>query len=130
MSKSTSPSFLLRLLWFQVLNQVFNLFYYYFLPLRATPMAYGDSQARDPVGASAAGLHHSHSSPQCWILNPLSKARDPTCNLLVPSQICFCCAMRETPFICFPSFVCGCPIFLTSFIEALVLHCIFLVPLC
>ena len=28
-----------------------------------------------------------HSSQQCWILNPLSKARDWTCNLMVPSQI-------------------------------------------
>ena len=43
------------------------------------------------VGATAAGLHHRHSnaktnlvcdlyhsSRQHWILNPLSKARDPT----------------------------------------------------
>ena len=30
-------------------------------------------------------LHHS--SQQCWILNPLSKARDGTRNLMVPSQI-------------------------------------------
>ena len=28
-----------------------------------------------------------HSSQQHWILNPLSKARDGTCNLLVPSRI-------------------------------------------
>ena len=31
-------------------------------------------------------LHHS--SRQCRILNPLSKARDQTRNLMVPSQIC------------------------------------------
>ena len=31
-------------------------------------------------------LHHR--SQQCWILNPLSKARDGTRNLMVPSQIC------------------------------------------
>ena len=36
-------------------------------------------------------LHHS--SGQHWILNPLSKARDRTCNLMVPSWICFCCTM-------------------------------------
>ena len=30
-------------------------------------------------------LHHS--SQQCWILNPLSEARDWTCNLMVPSHI-------------------------------------------
>ena len=26
------------------------------------PTAYGDSQARGPPGATAAGLHHSHSN--------------------------------------------------------------------
>ena len=40
-------------------------------------------------------LHHS--SQQCWTLNPLSKARDRTRNLMVPSWICFCCAMMGTP---------------------------------
>ena len=30
-----------------------------------------------------------HSSRQCWIINPLSEARDWTRNLTVPSQICF-----------------------------------------
>ena len=35
-------------------------------------------------------LHHS--SRQRRILNPLSEARDRTCNLMVPSQIHFCCA--------------------------------------
>ena len=62
---------------------------------RATPAAYGSSQARGRMAAIAACLHHSHSnvcdlhhsSIQCWILNPLSKARDRTCNLTVPSWI-------------------------------------------
>ena len=40
-------------------------------------------------------LHHS--SRQHQILNPLSKARDRTCNLMVPSQICFHYAMMGTP---------------------------------
>ena len=31
------------------------------LCFRATRVAYGSSQARGPVGAVAAGLHHSHS---------------------------------------------------------------------
>ena len=31
-------------------------------------------------------LHHS--SWQCWIHNPLSEARDQTCNLIVPSRNC------------------------------------------
>ena len=64
-------------------------------------MPYGDSQAKGLIGAvdppacataTATGdlsyvfdLHHS--SPQRWILNPLSKARDRTRNLMIPSQI-------------------------------------------
>jgi len=38
-----------------------------------------------------------HSSWQRRILNPLSKARDRTHNLMVPSQICFGCATMGTP---------------------------------
>ena len=61
---------------------------------RAAPVAYGGSQARGPMGATAIAtqdlrpvcdLHHS--SWQCWILNPLSEARDRTPNLMVPSWI-------------------------------------------
>ena len=38
------------------------LFVFFFaLFFRAAPVAYGSSQARDPIGATAAGLHHSHS---------------------------------------------------------------------
>ena len=40
-------------------------------------------------------LHHS--SRQCWILNALSKTRDGTHNLMVPSRIFFRCATKETP---------------------------------
>ena len=32
------------------------------LLFRAEPTAYGSSQDRGPVGAAAAGLHHSHSN--------------------------------------------------------------------
>ena len=40
-------------------------------------------------------LHHR--SQQRRILKPLSEARDQTRNnLMVPSQICFCCAMTGT----------------------------------
>ena len=42
-------------------------------------------------------LHHS--SRQCQILNPLSKARDQTRNLVIPSQIHFHCATKGTPEI-------------------------------
>ena len=62
------------------------------------------------MGATAAGLHHSHSnarskphvrptpsSGQHQILNPLSEARDQICHLMFPSQIRFHCATIETP---------------------------------
>ena len=58
---------------------------------RATPTAYGSSQARGRIGAAVTSLHHSHSSArsephlqptpslqQCWILSPMSRARDQT----------------------------------------------------
>ena len=66
----------------------------------AAPAAYGGSQARGLIGAVATGLRQSHSnagsephrnlhhsSRQRRIVNPLSKGRDRTCNLMVPSRI-------------------------------------------
>ena len=38
-----------------------------------------------------------HSSWQCRILNPLNEARNQTCNVMVPSRICFRCTMMGTP---------------------------------
>ena len=35
-------------------------FLFFFLHFRAAPPAYGGSQARGQIGATAAGLHHSH----------------------------------------------------------------------
>ena len=71
--------------------------------------AYGSSQARGWIGATAASLHHSHSnvasnlylrlhqnSWQCWILNTLSKARDRTCILMDTSRAHYCWATMET----------------------------------
>ena len=53
------------------------------------------------TAATTSDLSHTrnlhHSSWQHQILNPLREARDRTRNLLVPSQICFCCAMTGTP---------------------------------
>ena len=37
------------------------LVFFFLIFFRAAPMAYGGSQARGPVGAMAAGLHHSNS---------------------------------------------------------------------
>ena len=51
----------------------------------AAPVAYGGSQASGLIGTVAASLHHS--SQQRWIINPLSKGRDRTRNLMVPSRI-------------------------------------------
>ena len=65
-----------------------------------TPWAYGSSQARDCIGAAAeayataiAMLDLSHicdlfrSLQQCWILNPLSKAREQTHILMDTSRV-------------------------------------------
>ena len=38
-----------------------------------------------PDGSHVCNLHHG--SRQCWILNPLSEARDKTCVLMDTSQI-------------------------------------------
>ena len=72
----------------------------FFWLFRAVPEAYGGSQARGPMGAIAASLHHSHSharsellcklhsSWQRQILSPLSRARDRTLVLMESSQVC------------------------------------------
>ena len=72
-------------------------YYYYYLLFRVALMAYGGSQARSRIGATAASLHHS--SRQCWILNPLREARDQTYNFTVPCRIRFQCATTGTPSI-------------------------------
>ena len=41
---------------------VFFFFFCLFAFSRAAPVAYGGSQARDPIGAVAASLRHSHSN--------------------------------------------------------------------
>ena len=82
--------------------------------LRATPAAYGDSQARGPIGAVATGLHHSHSNTgpepclqptpqpqQHRILNPLSEARDRTQVFMSTIPVRYCLAMKGTPVCIF-----------------------------
>ena len=79
---------------------------------RATLTAYGGSQARGRIGATLLAhttaiatqdlscvfdLHHS--SWQRLILNPRSEARNQIHNLMVPSQICFCCTTARTPLV-------------------------------
>ena len=90
---------------FKKVNQIISVSFFFFCLFafsRATPAAYGDSQARGQIGAVAPSLHRSHSntrsrpyrdlqhsSRQHRILNPLSKARDRTCVLMDASQIHF-----------------------------------------
>ena len=40
---------------------VFWVFFFWFF-FRVSPKAYGDSQTKGLIGATAAGLHHSHSN--------------------------------------------------------------------
>ena len=66
-----------------------------FIFLRATPAAYGSSQARGWIGAAGASLHHS--SQQCRILNSLMEARDQTHILMILAGFVTCWAMTGTP---------------------------------
>ena len=86
-----------------------TLYLFFFFLFKPAPVAYGGSQARGYTGALATGLRHSHgnirsdlhhSARQCWILSPLSEARDGTRVLLDACQIRFHEARRELqPFI-------------------------------
>ena len=42
--------------------KIYCLFFFFFGPFRAVPLAYGGSWARGLIGAVAAILHHSHSN--------------------------------------------------------------------
>ena len=56
------------------------LFFFFWL-FRATPMAYGGSQARGPIGGVATDLHHSlsnaRSQPRLRLTPQLMATRDP-----------------------------------------------------
>ena len=67
------------------------LFIFFFCFLRAALMAYGGSQAK-----GRAGLQHQLSA-YTTATATLSKAWVRTHNLMLPGQICFCCAMAGTP---------------------------------
>jgi len=81
----------------------------FFFFLRAAPMAHRGSQARGWIGAYTRATatwdwscfcNPHHSSQQCQILNPLSKARDRTCSVFMDtSQIHFHWATMGTPWI-------------------------------
>ena len=87
----------------------FYLFIYLFIFLiRSATAAYGGSQARDQIGATATATpdpsyvcNPQHSSQQCQTLNPPSKARDQICNHMVPSQIHFHYPKMGTSWVTF-----------------------------
>ena len=81
---------------------------------RATPMAYESSQTRRRIGATAAGLLHSHSnmefelrlwpthsSQQHWNLNTLIEVRDRTCVFMDSSQVHYHWATVGIPHLFF-----------------------------
>ena len=87
-------------------------FFFAFCFFRATCVAYGSSRlgveteqqlpaytiataTRDP--SHICDLHHS--SQQCWILNPLSEAKEGTWILMVPSWVRYHWATTGTPLI-------------------------------
>ena len=45
-----------------LLVKIFFFYLFFFAFFRAAPKAYGGSQPRGQIGATAAGLHHSHSN--------------------------------------------------------------------
>ena len=91
----------------------FYLFYFIFLSFALSgphpwhmevPRLGIQSELQSPAYTRAAAMpdpslvyNLHHSSRQCRILNPPSKARDGTHKLMVPSQIHFLCAMMGTP---------------------------------
>jgi len=92
-----------------------RLFFFFFFLFRATSATYWNSQVRGHTGAAAASLHHNHSnvgfqsclqphhttshhsSWQCWILNPLSKARAWTQVLIDTNWVGYHWATMGTP---------------------------------
>ena len=52
-----------------ITKELLFLFFGYFLPFRATPMAHGGYQARGQIGAAAAGLHHSPQQCRIWAIS-------------------------------------------------------------
>ena len=63
--------FLLLIITIEIIVNNNHKFFAFFF--RATPVAYVGSQARGRIGATAPGLHHSHSnarSEPCLLLTP------------------------------------------------------------
>ena len=71
----------LKITWNLIGNYCHTFIFYFFVFLRASSMAYGDSQARGWIGATATGLHHSDSNlgskPHLWPTPQLMAVQDP-----------------------------------------------------
>ena len=102
LSHQGTPVFFIYLfIYFYIIYFIlFFIFWSFFAISWAAPAAYGGSQARGWIGAVATGLRQRHSNagseprlqptPQLTAMpdvNPLSKGRDRTRNLMVPSRI-------------------------------------------
>ena len=81
-----------------------RIFFFFFWLFRAAPASYGSSQARGPIGATAAGLHQPQprriqvmSKGNAGSPDPLREARDWNCIIMDTSQICFFYATMGTP---------------------------------
>ena len=92
----------------QWLRKLVFFWFFVFLLVRASHVAYGSFQARGQIGAVAAGHSHSNlgSEPCLWptpqltatpILSPLREAKDGTHVLMDPSQVHDCWATTEIP---------------------------------
>ena len=87
---------------------LFFALFYFILFFRTALVAYGSSQDKGWIGATAVSPYHSHSNTwsepcpchnswQHWIPDPLSKARDWACILMNTNRIRFCCTTMGTP---------------------------------
>ena len=109
------------------LKPLSSFFFFFFFFFRATPVAFGSSHARGPIGAAAASyttatakqdlshiceLHHNSQ-----IFNTMSKAMDWTWVLMDTSRFCYCHTTAGTPKA-------------TIFWPRAWSHCIFIAPPC
>ena len=96
-----------------MLSSLYELSFFFFFGLfRAAPEACGSAQSRGQIGATAAGLHHSHSDmgsetplrPTAQLTatpdpNSLSEARDQTQVPVDTSQVYYPWATTGTPIM-------------------------------
>ena len=109
-STSTQLSFFFFFFFFNFRFLFLFFFFFFFLGLQLEHLE--APRLGCLIGTAAASLHHSntrsephpslyHSSWQCGILSPLSKARDRTLGLMDTSQVCYNWARTGTPQLSF-----------------------------